>query len=75
MKPRIYKNITTTETDYMKNIQNSYKWQVKLEKDKGEFASRLLYKIVNEESEEKIPELPKYIVDGLDWIERKLGEK
>lgn len=75
MKPRIYKNITTAETDYTKNIQNSYKWQVKLEKDKGEFASKLLYKIVNEESEKEIPELPKYIVDGLDWIERKLGEK
>lgn len=46
---------------------------MKLEKCKGEFASKLLYKVVNEELEERIPRLPKYISDGLDWIEKKLG--
>ena len=56
-----------------KNKENSYKWQMKLEKCKGEFASKLLYKVVNEELEERIPRLPKYISDGLDWIEKKLG--
>lgn len=30
-------------------------------------------KVVNEELEERIPRLPKYISDGLDWIEKKLG--
>lgn len=39
---------------------------------KREFASKLLYHIVNEDVEEKIPQLPKYISDGLDWIEQKL---
>lgn len=74
MKPRIYKNITGKETDFSKNIENSYKWQVKLEKDKGEFASKLLYKIVTEDLEEKIPRLPDYISRGLDWIDKKLKE-
>ena len=37
------------------------------------FASKLLYKIVNEELEENLPKLPQYISDGLDWLEEKLG--
>ena len=56
-------------------VDNSYKWQVKLSNCKGEFASKLLYHIVNEDLKEKIPQLPKYISDGLDWIEQKLGGK
>lgn len=64
-----------TVPDYRKNIDNSYKWQVKLANCKGEFASKLLYQIVNEDLEEKIPQLPKYISDGLNWIEKKLGGK
>lgn len=73
LKPRIYTNIVGIKPDYKKNIDNSYKWQVKLSNCKGEFASKLLYQIVNEDLEEKIPQLPKYISDGLDWIEQKLG--
>ena len=72
LKPRIYTNIVGIKPDYNKNIDNSYKWQVKLSNCKGEFASKLLYHIVNEDVEEKIPQLPKYISDGLDWIEQKL---
>ena len=75
LKPGIYKNIVEEEEKFEKNKENSYKWQVKLEKCKGEFASKLLYKLVNEESKEKIPELPKYISDGLAWIEGRLGER
>ncbi len=75
LKPRIYTSIVGTNPDYKKNIDNSYKWQVKLSNCKGEFASKLLYHIVNEDLEEKIPQLPKYISDGLDWIEQKLGGK
>lgn len=75
LKPRIYTNIVGIKPDYKKNIDNSYKWQVKLSNCKGEFASKLLYQIVNEDLEEKIPQLPKYISDGLDWIEQKLGGK
>lgn len=73
LKPNIYKRIVGKKLEYEKNKENSYKWQMKLEKCKGEFASKLLYKIVNEELEEKIPILPKYISGGLDWIEKKLG--
>lgn len=75
LKPRIYTSIVGSKPDYKKNIDNSYKWQVKLSNCKGEFASKLLYQIVNEKMEEKIPQLPKYISDGLDWIEQKLGGK
>lgn len=73
LKPNIYKGIVGEKSKYGKNKENSYKWQMKLEKCKGEFASKLLYKVVNEELEERIPRLPKYISDGLDWIEKKLG--
>ena len=66
-------NQLLSNSEYEKNKENSYKWQMKLEKCKGEFASKLLYKVVNEELEERIPRLPKYIFDGLDWIEKKLG--
>lgn len=75
LKPRIYTSIVGIKPDYKRNIDNSYKWQVKLSNCKGEFASKLLYQIVNEGLEEKIPQLPKYISDGLDWIEQKLGGK
>ena len=75
LKPRIYAHVVGTVPDYRKNIDNSYKWQVKLANCKGEFASKLLYQIVNEDLEEKIPQLPKYISDGLNWIEKKLGGK
>lgn len=75
LKPRIYTSIVGAKPNYRKNIDNSYKWQAKLSNCKGEFASKLLYQIVNEDSEEKIPQLPKYISDGLDWIEQKLGGK
>lgn len=73
LKPQIYKSIVGENPEHEKNKENSYKWQRKLEKSKGEFASKLLYKIVNEESEENIPTLPQYISDGLDWLEEKLG--
>ena len=70
LKPNIYKSIVGKKVEYEKNKENSYKWQMKLGKCKGEFASKLLYKVVNEELEERIPRLPEYISDGLDWIEK-----
>ena len=73
LKPQIYKSIVGENPEHEKNKENSYKWQRKLEKSKGEFASKLLYKIVNEELEENLPKLPQYISDGLDWLEEKLG--
>ena len=55
LKPQIYKSIVGENPEHEKNKENSYKWQRKLEKSKGEFASKLLYKIVNEELEETFP--------------------
>ena len=80
LRPEIYKNIVGKENKkerpkYENNKKNSYMWQKKLEKSKGEFASRLLYAIVNEENDELLPQLPKYISDGLIWLEEKLKEK
>ena len=73
IKPGIYKSIVESGNDYKKNKENSYKWQVKLENSKEEFASKLLYRIVNEEVEENIPKLPEYIEQGLKWLENKLN--
>ena len=73
IKPGIYKSIVGSGNDYKKNKENSYKWQGKLENSKGEFASKLLYRIVNEEVEENIPKLPEYIEQGLKWLENKLN--
>lgn len=72
LKSNIYMEIVTEENHFEENKNRSYKWQDKLGKSKGEFASKLLYKIVNEECEDKIPKLPKYIADGLTWLEKKL---
>lgn len=72
IKPKIYKRIVGKPPVFRNNILHSYEWQVKLEKSKGEFASKLLYGLVNE-NEDKLPKLPKYISDGLDWIEKELG--
>lgn len=72
LKPNIYMEIVTEENHFEENKNCSYKWQDKLGKLKGEFSSKLLYKIVNEECEDKIPKLPKYIADGLTWLEKKL---
>lgn len=73
IKPNVYTSIVGVEENYEKNKENSYIWQMKLEKHKGEFASKLLYKIVNEDNDENIPKLPEYIMDGLNWLEKKLG--
>ncbi|QSX04789.1 AAA family ATPase [Sedimentibacter sp. zth1] len=71
IKPDIYKNI-------IKNgglINNSYKLQVKLSNSKSRFANSLLYNILTCESNENIPKLPKYIVDGFKFLENRLGGK
>ena len=45
LKPQIYKSIVGENPEHEKNKENSYKWQRKLEKSKGEFASKLLIKL------------------------------
>lgn len=74
IKPKIYKQINVNN-NYEQNIFHSYKWQVKLSEDKGNFANKLFYKIIMDEKNVDIPELPEYISNGLKWLERELGQK
>lgn len=72
LKKEIYKQIIMND-DYKQNKLNSYKWQVKLSKDKGNFANKLFLEIITSENDKDIPELPEYISNGLKWIEESLG--
>lgn len=80
-KPRIYDEIVgkkdskadDTKLNYLANRDNSYKWQRKLSDSKSSFANELLYELITNESSEEIPELPKYIKDGIDILVNKLG--
>lgn len=72
LKKEIYKQIIMND-DYKQNKLNSYKWQVKLSKAKGNFANKLFFEIITAENDKDIPELPEYISNGLKWIEESLG--
>ncbi len=76
IKPGIYKQIVESgpNMDFGQNIEQSYKWQVKLADAKGKFASELLYTLVSEEDPDKRPVLPQYIEKGLEWLAIKMGE-
>ena len=54
---------------------NSHAIQNHLSGDKGLFASKLLYKMIKNESSEKGIVFPQYIVDGFTFIKRELGIK
>jgi len=69
VKADIYKSIVESEGGL---IKNSYKMQMKLSKDKSDFANQLLYNLLTND-EEDFPDLPQYITDGLDFIVRRLG--
>jgi len=56
-------------------VQNSYKLQNKLANAKSEFANEMLYEILICDDMTKIPELPQYIKDGLQFLEERLGGK
>lgn len=74
LKPQIYEGIVGKTQDLDKNKQQSSKWQVKLSSDKGKFASELLYAMIGKESDDELPKLPEYIVNGLQWLGKKLKE-
>lgn len=74
IKPKIYKNIVGEDKSYIKVKENSYQLQVKLSNDKSVFANELLYHFIQNE-DEPIPNLPKYIENGLIWLAEKLGEE
>jgi predicted ATP-dependent endonuclease of OLD family len=72
LKPNIYQNIIGPELnkDNLKN--NSYKLQVKLEDCKSDFSNELLYQFIINDDKTLIPELPKYINDGLNWLKEEI---
>lgn len=73
VKSILNKKFQTRPFESIKN--NSYKLQRKLSDSKSEFANELLYKYITEEDKE-LPVLPLYIVNGLEWIFKRLkGEK
>lgn len=69
-KPNIYKNIT--EGDNKNLLTNSFKFQKKLSDSKSDFANNLLYELAISEDTDNIPELPKYIQDGINWLKKQL---
>jgi predicted ATP-dependent endonuclease of OLD family len=69
VKPDIYKEIVSNSSI----ISNSFKLQKKLSSSKSDFANTLLYEILICEDDKSIPQLPKYIEKGLEFLEKKLG--
>ncbi|MBU3154480.1 ATP-dependent nuclease [Clostridium estertheticum] len=68
VKPDIYKDI-------IKNggiVKNSFKLQKKLSDSKSDFANELLYEILICDDKTLIPILPKYINDGLLFLQDRL---
>lgn len=68
VKPKIYEDIVGDDCDREKLKHSSYKLQSKLSKSKSDFTNEILYEIVVSDDVESIPELPKYINDGLIWL-------
>lgn len=76
LKKNVYDGIVNagTKPDYNKNKDFSSKWQVKLAGEKGRFASDLLFSMIENENSSGLPEVPDYIVKGLEWLAKKLKE-
>ena len=73
-KPNIYKEIVGNDEaqDITKLKDNSYKLHSKLSNSKSDFANNLLYELITNETDLKIPELSDYISNGLKWLITKL---
>jgi len=69
VKPDILKKVITDGG----LVKNSYKLQKKLSDSKSEFANEMLFKFLTSDVAAKIPELPKYIKDGLQFLGKRLG--
>lgn len=73
-KPEIYKSIMGEGGSNPRTnlIHNSYKLQQKLSSSKSEFSNELLFGLLSAEENVDVPDLPKYLADGLDWLAIKL---
>lgn len=72
LKPQLYKE--RIKSDVKNNQKNSYWWQVKLSEDKSQFSDTLLYNLIVSD-DKNLPALPKYILNGLNYIEKSLNEE
>lgn len=65
---KLYKDVVGADFDKERLKHASYKLQSKLSKSKSDFSNEILYEIVVSDDAGAIPELPKYITDGLSWL-------
>lgn len=72
LKPKLFNERIKAEVK--NNQKHSYWWQVKLSDSKSQFASEVLYNLIVS-SEEHLPDLPKYVMKGLKYIEQSLNEE
>lgn len=72
IKPNIYKDIIMKDKRFKNIKENSFKLQRKLTNSKSDFANELLYKLITEADQVTIPSLPEYIINGLEWLTKKL---
>ncbi|MFH2049371.1 MAG: AAA family ATPase, partial [bacterium] len=68
LKPKLYGDVVGDDRDKEKLKHASYQMQSKLSKSKSDFSNEILYEIVVSDDLGSIPELPKYITDGLRWL-------
>ncbi|MBD3351416.1 MAG: AAA family ATPase [Candidatus Lokiarchaeota archaeon] len=73
-KPQIYESIVGNEGKKANLKRSSFKLQIKISNCKSDFSNALLYAIVTAE-QDIIPKLPKYIIDGLDWLELSIKKQ
>lgn len=73
-KPDIYQSILNQggEEQRINLVRNSYKLQKKLTDNKSDFSNMLLFSFLSSENDDILPQLPKYLKDGLDWLVTKL---
>lgn len=73
-KPDIYKGILGVNRERFNMVKFSYKLQGKLTDEKSNFSNNLIYEITSDLDGLESPSLPKYIDDGLFWLEYKILE-
>ncbi|MDU1004153.1 MAG: AAA family ATPase [Clostridium butyricum] len=71
IKPNVYSKVIKMGGLHL----NSYKLQKSLSESKSDFANMILYKMIICDEKKDIPSLPKYIDDGLQYIEKMLEER
>jgi hypothetical protein len=72
IKPIIFKGVVGKDNNYDKLKFNSFKLQCKLADSKSDFANKLLFDLIQGDSE--LPALPAYITTSLEWLSSKLNK-